>query len=94
MEGEPFDAAQAKRIIRTALGGGTVAFTDHALDEMEKDDLQTTDIVNVLRGGVVEPPEMEKGTYRYRVRTSRMCAVVAFRSASEVAVVTAWRTKR
>lgn len=94
MEGEPFDSAKAKRLIRGILEGGAVTFTGHALREMEADDLQTVDAVNVLRGGVIEPPELEKGTYRYRVRTSRICVVVAFRSSRELAVVTAWRIER
>jgi hypothetical protein len=52
------------------------------------------DAVNVLRGGVVEPAEEERGTWRYRVRTANMTVVVAFRSKLDLVVVTAWRNKR
>lgn len=60
---------------------------------MKADDLDVQDALNVLRGGVCEPAEQVSGTWRYRVRTSRMYFVVAFRSETELRVVTAWRIK-
>jgi hypothetical protein len=90
---EPLEPAGAKRLIRKIIELGTVTFSKHALEEMAKDDLTTVDCVNVLRGGVVEPGELERGSWRYRVSTTRMCVVVAFRSEDELAVVTAWRTE-
>jgi hypothetical protein len=48
--------------------------------------LTTVDAVNMLRGGIVEPGEFENGSWLYRVRTARMCVVVA-----ELRIVTAWR---
>lgn len=44
---------------------------------MAKDDLTTVDCTNVLRGGIVEPGEWEKGSWRYRVHAQRMWVVVA-----------------
>ena len=88
------DTAAAKRRIRAILEGGTVAFSKHALEELNKDVLTTVDCVNVLRGGVVQAPELERGTWRYRVLTNRICVVVAFRSDDEVVVVTAWRIRQ
>ena len=61
--------------------------------EMAKNDLTTIDVTNMLRGGVVDAAEFENGSWRYRVRTSKMAVVVAFRSESELRVVTAWRFK-
>jgi hypothetical protein len=87
------DPSRVKQLIREALVSGTVSFSMHALRELAKDDLTTVDCTNILRGGVFEPGEMERGTWRYRVRTARMSAVVAFRSESHVVVVTAWREK-
>ncbi len=58
---------------------------------MAKDGLAEIDVVNVLRGGVVEPGEWENGSWRYRVRTSRIAVVAAFRSETMLVVVTAWR---
>lgn len=72
---------------------GRVSFSSHALEEMADDDLTTVDCVNVLRGGIVEPGELERGSWRYRVRTARICVVVAFRPDEELVVVTAWRTE-
>lgn len=90
---EPLKTREAGRLIQEIVRDGSVTFTGHALAEMEKDDLATTDVLNMLRGGVVEPAELENGSWRYRVRTARMCVVVAFRSATELRVVTAWRMK-
>jgi hypothetical protein len=88
---EPLESEAAHRLIRTIVRDGTVRFSGHALAEMKKDALTTVDCVNVLRGGVVEPAEFENGSWRYRVRTTKICIVVAFRSEDSLAVVTAWR---
>ena len=74
------DTAAANRRIRAILEGGTVAFSKHALEELNKDVLTTV--------------ELERGTWRYRVLTNRICVVVAFRSDDEVVVVTAWRIRQ
>jgi hypothetical protein len=91
MRGEPLDPTRARQRIRNILNSGTVSFSGHALEEMAKDNLTTVDCTNVLRGGVVEPPEFERGTWRYRVRTNRIYVVVTFRSETQLVVVTAWR---
>ncbi|MEY4515560.1 MAG: hypothetical protein RLZZ450_7682 [Pseudomonadota bacterium] len=90
---EPLSSPAVKKLIRAILSDGTVGFTKHAREEMAKDKLVEIDVVNVLRGGVVEPGEWENGSWRYRVRTARMVAVIAFRSESALTVVTAWRLK-
>jgi hypothetical protein len=94
MDGEPFHPTQAQRLIRRILEAGTVDFSNHAFAEMAKDALTAVDCTNVLRGGVVEPPEEDSGTWRYRVRTARIYVVVAFRSEMQLVVVTAWRLQR
>ena len=91
---EPLDPAAAKALIGTILDAGTVAFSQHALEELDNDDLTTLDAVNALRGGVVSPGELERGTWRYRVRTARLVVVVAFRSETELVIVTGWRVGR
>lgn len=93
VEGEPFSPPDARQLIRRIINAGTVRFSSHAYEEMRKDDLTTVDCTNVLRGGVVEPPELRDGTWRYRVRTARIYIVVAFRSETALTVVTAWRIK-
>jgi hypothetical protein len=90
---EPLAPSAAKRLIRNIVEVGTVSFSSHALAEMANDDLTTVDCVNVLRGGVAEPGEYQRGSWRYRVGTARMCVVVAFRSDEELVVVTAWRSE-
>jgi len=88
---EPLDPQKARVLIREILATGSVAFSRHALEEMEKDKLTAVDVTNVVRGGVVDPAELENGSWRYRVRTGRMAVIVAFRSEAELRIVTAWR---
>lgn len=88
---EPLAQATVKKLLEAIMKQGKLAFSGHALDEMKKDDLTEVDVRNTLRGGVVKPGEPLAATYRYRVETSRMAAVVAFRSETHAVVVTAWR---
>jgi hypothetical protein len=71
-----------------------VTFSGHSLGALADDDLSTVDAVNVLRAGIVDPAEFEKTCWRYRVRTRRLVVVIAFRSESEIRIVTAWREKQ
>ena len=91
---EPITPEAAKKLIRQILQTGRFTYTKHSKDEMLADDLTTVDCENVLRGGVVRPGEYEHGTWRYRVETSRVTVVVAFRSENEIVIVTAWRVGR
>lgn len=71
-----------------------VSWSTHAVQELSKDNMTMVDADNVLRcGRITKEPELEKGTYRYRVETERMCVVVAFRSRTEMRIVTAWRKR-
>jgi len=90
---EPLSPPEARRLIRAILDSGSVAFSKHAEEEMAKDNVTIVDVANVLRGGVVDPGEYENGSWRYRVRTARIAVIVAFRSETELRVVTAWRFK-
>ena len=84
----------ARRLVREILRAGRFTYSRNAREELFADDLTTIDCENVLRGGVVGSGEFERGTWRYRVETSRITVVVAFRSERELVVVTAWRSKR
>ena len=97
---EPLLPADATKLVRKIRKQGSVSFSKHCRDKMEEHDLIENDIVNVLRGGrVLEPGELERGspnapaTWRYRVRTDRICVVVAFRNAENLVVVTTWRER-
>jgi len=87
-------AVEARRLLREILISGTLTYSGHAKREMAKDDLTTQDLVNVLRGGVVEPSELEHGSWRHRVKTNRIYVVVVLVSDREAVVVTAWRIRR
>jgi hypothetical protein len=97
LEREPLGPVEARRLIRSVLATGNVLFSRHALGEMANDpygEITRVDVVNVLRGGVVEPGEPERGSWRYRVHTIRIWVVVAFNSETELVIVTAWRGGR
>lgn len=87
----PLNPSRAKAQMAAILAGGAVTFSKHALEEMASDDLTAVDVANVLRAGAVDPAELERGSWRYRVGTQRIEVVVAFRSETELIVVTAWR---
>ena len=92
---EPLDSAAATVRIHAIARDGDVAWSQHAFREMAADDLTSLDCMNVLRAGAVkEPAELERGSWRYRIHTNRLCVVVAFRSETELVVVTTWRKKR
>lgn len=88
---EPLAPGDARRLIQRILQHGTFTFSGHAGKELAKDGLTTVDGENVLRGGVVDPPDLERETWRYRVRTANITVVVVFRSETELVVVTGWR---
>jgi hypothetical protein len=91
---QPLRPAEARRLLQAILASGEVGFTNHALDEMEKDGISQADAIGVLRSGVVEPAEFERGSWRYRVRARHTYVVAAFRSEISAVVVTAWRVVR
>jgi hypothetical protein len=86
--------AAVRRVLLAALAAGEIRFTEHALTEMENDKITQDEALAVLRGGVVEPGELERGSWRYRVRATRTYVVVALRSQTAAVVVTAWRVRR
>ena len=88
---EPLRTDAAKKLILRILQSGRFTFSGHAMEELIADDLSTVDCEHTLRGGVVRPGEYERSGWRYRVETSRITVVVAFRSERELVVVTAWR---
>ncbi len=88
---EPLTQDQTKRWIRSVIDNGKVLPSKHARQEMAKDKLDVSDCLNVLRAGSCGPGELENGSWRYRVSTSRMCVVVARLSDTAIIIVTAWR---
>ena len=92
---EPYNRNEAKKLILKIIQDGSVVLSRHAEEELAKDGLTTVDATNVLREGkIIEPPEQEHGTWRYRVHTEQMVVVVTFVSESKLKVITAWRKKK
>jgi hypothetical protein len=90
---EPLSAPAARKLLVTILETGRVELSGHAVQEMAADHVSLVDVYGVLRGGVVEPAEFERGSWRYRVRRARIYVVVTFRSETHTVVVTTWRKK-
>jgi hypothetical protein len=90
---EPLKPPDAKKLAREIVNNGIVDLSSHAIEEMSKDELQTTDCLNLLRAGNYEPAEYINGEWRYRVGTQRICVVVTFESDTRLRVITAWRNK-
>jgi hypothetical protein len=93
MLAEPLAPPAARKLVQQIVAVGRVVFSRHALDEMANDRLSDGDAAAVLRGGIVEPAELERGSWRYRMRAGRVYVVVTFRSETELVVVTVWRVK-
>jgi hypothetical protein len=89
---EPLAPPQARALLHSILATGRVSFSTHALQEMVEDGISQAEVIGVLRGGVVEPAELVRNSWRYRVRAATVYAVVTFRSATWTVVVTTWRT--
>lgn len=69
-----------------------VSFTKHAREQMAARNLKTGDVLNILKAGwITDDPEFVNSSYRYRVSTSKITVVIAFRKPFYVVVVTAWR---
>ena len=89
--GEPLSNPEARDLVREILANGSVTYSRHAKERMAQRNMSMPDVANVLRGGWCESVEEVSGTWRYRITTPRMVVVVAFRSETELRVVTAMR---
>ena len=86
--------AEAKAHILKALETGRVRFTSYCRGRMAERSVTEVEIINVLRGGVVEPAEFERGAWRYRVRANRIYVVVELEEDADgdfVLTITLWR---
>jgi hypothetical protein len=90
---EPLSPPRARAVLRSVLETGRVTFSSHALEEMTQDNIAQAEAIAVIRGGVIEPAEFERGSWRYRIRAADTYVVVTFRSEIWSVVVTAWRVK-
>lgn len=92
------DKNQARKLISLIVTQfpQNIFFSRHALVEIKKDDLTTSDILNVIKSGhaqIHSDAELENGSYRYRLETQNIMVVLAFSSSESMIVVTAWRKK-
>ena len=92
---EPLSLAAAKQLVREILAAGTVSLSPvHGVEQLRKRNMDMQDAINVLRAGAVTSCDLIEGSWRYRAATQRMTVVFAFRSKTEIRIITAWRNKR
>ena len=88
------DKNQALKIIIQLLKNtpSLVYFSKHCRIQMKSRDLRVGDIINVLGAGkILNDPEYEKASWRYKVQTQKISVVIALRSPNHIIIVTAWR---
>lgn len=55
-------------------------------------DLKFGDAFNVLKAGkILNDPDYENGSFRYRVQTNKITVVIVFKKPNHIFIVTAWR---
>lgn len=87
---------QARKLVTEIIHKfpANIRFSKHALEELCKDKLTTSDALNVIKSPdakIISEGELEKGSYRYRLETNRILVVISFDTPTSFVVVTAWR---
>ena len=92
------NAARKQVVIIVGKYPENVAFSRHALKEMDKDDLTIIDVWNVLKSNdskILDEGELEKGSYRYRLETNYIMTVIAFHQDGRgFNIVTVWDKRK
>jgi len=82
------------KLVRAIRLNGNTVESGHAKARLKEHGLTMVDVDNVLRcGRINREGECEEDAWRYRVETPLMAVVVAFRSDSELVIVTVWRKR-
>ena len=88
------DPFNAKKLLRRLQEAGNLRLTRAAEEELRRSALCVVDCINVIRCGAVAPPEWERGTWRYSIRTPRMTVLVELDEEAEMfTIITARRNQ-
>lgn len=98
VRGQRLNKEQARKLVAkiSNLYPVNIHFSRHALDELKKDNLIISDVLNVIKSPdakILSEGEWENNSYRYRLETNNIMVVIAFDSSTSFVVVTAWRKK-
>lgn len=88
------DKTQARKLLSEFFNTdpNLVSYSSHALQRMRERDLMAGDVINVIRSGeIIDEPEFEKNSWRYKVETTRIAVIVAFNNPNHIIVVSTWR---
>lgn len=91
---EPLNPNDARDLARAIWASGSVRFSRHARQRMADRNVSEQDIGNTILGGHCKPGKgigFEGGSWRYTLETARIAVVVAFRSETEMVIVSCWR---
>jgi len=89
---EPYTEAQLKSICKAALDHGTVTISKHAGERMQECGLNTNDVRNTLiAGSLFNFDPGHGGSYKYRMTTRKIDAVVVVVGPDHIILVTAFR---
>ena len=90
--GKQLSLRQARKLILDIIENGEVTYSrPHALGRMRERGITMVDCINILRAGRMSEPVFENGSWRYRIETNAMAAVVTFLSENELLVITVIR---
>lgn len=87
---------QARKLVSEIFNADPnfISFSKHGKAQTRKRNLTSLDVINVLKvGKILKDPEEENKSWRYRVETSKITVIVAFRKPNYLVVITAWRNK-
>src|SRR5258706_11774026 len=68
----------ATELVHRVTRDGTVAWSRRGLAHAQAEEMSTVECDHTLRDGVADPPELQRGQWRYRIHCQRMCVVVVF----------------
>ena len=91
---------EAKKLISKIMTffPGNIYFSRHSIQELRNDSLSTIDALNLLKSHdskIHDEGELINGSFRYRLETSNILLVVAFREDGKgLTVITAWDKRK
>lgn len=88
---EPLSPADAKALALLYVEGRTVEATDYANMRLATRGADILDCLNAIRGGRVTNTRQVAGEWRYRFETAAFYAVVSFKDAETMQIITAVR---
>lgn len=88
---QPIALATVRKIVEKIIESNGLIFTQHALEELAKDELDPADAEKVLRSGAYSGPEWERGGWRYRSEGRATAVIFELEPDDCCIVITGWK---